>query len=236
MLTSVVPQTRRSRCPAATLFFASSRRTFSIRSHGRARRSSADWALDTLQHDHSLRAARLQAVLTMPPRQRAIDALAPEPGTLRRTIYDARRNDAATWHSLCEPRGTSRAEIAAVNEAYDGLGATYSLLLGDLPARLDRRRRPAAGRDRPLRPAATTTPSGTAQRMIFGDGDGELFNRFTISLDVIGHELTHGVTQYDAPTSTTGSSQARSTSRCRTSSARWSSSTRSDRRPSRPTG
>jgi Zn-dependent metalloprotease len=32
--------------------------------------------------------------------------------------------------------------------------------------------------------------------MVFGDGDGEFFNRFTISLDVIGHELTHGVTQF----------------------------------------
>jgi Zn-dependent metalloprotease len=30
--------------------------------------------------------------------------------------------------------------------------------------------------------------------MVFGDGDGTLFNRFTISVDVIGHELTHGVT------------------------------------------
>jgi len=29
--------------------------------------------------------------------------------------------------------------------------------------------------------------------MVFGDGDGTIFNRFTISLDVIGHELTHGV-------------------------------------------
>jgi len=36
------------------------------------------------------------------------------------------------------------------------------------------------------------------QQMVFGDGDGQLFNRFTISLDVIGHELTHGVTQTDA--------------------------------------
>ena len=34
--------------------------------------------------------------------------------------------------------------------------------------------------------------------MIYGDGDGKLFNRFTIALDVIGHELTHGVTQYTA--------------------------------------
>jgi len=30
--------------------------------------------------------------------------------------------------------------------------------------------------------------------MVFGDGDPAIFNRFTISLDVIGHELTHGVT------------------------------------------
>ena len=34
--------------------------------------------------------------------------------------------------------------------------------------------------------------------MVFGDGDGKLFNRFTISIDVIGHELTHGVTQDEA--------------------------------------
>jgi Zn-dependent metalloprotease len=36
------------------------------------------------------------------------------------------------------------------------------------------------------------------ERMVFGDGDGEVFGRFTISVDVIGHELTHGVTQYTA--------------------------------------
>jgi Zn-dependent metalloprotease len=34
--------------------------------------------------------------------------------------------------------------------------------------------------------------------MVFGDGDGQIFGRFTQSLDVIGHELTHGVTQYEA--------------------------------------
>ena len=34
--------------------------------------------------------------------------------------------------------------------------------------------------------------------MVYGDGVGELFNRFTIPLDVIGHELTHGITQYEA--------------------------------------
>jgi Zn-dependent metalloprotease len=34
--------------------------------------------------------------------------------------------------------------------------------------------------------------------MFFGDGDGQMFTRLTKSVDVIGHELTHGVTQYTA--------------------------------------
>lgn len=34
--------------------------------------------------------------------------------------------------------------------------------------------------------------------MIFGDGDGVLFTDFTASLDVIAHELTHGVTEFTA--------------------------------------
>ncbi|KAI7974881.1 hypothetical protein EIK77_001085 [Talaromyces pinophilus] len=36
------------------------------------------------------------------------------------------------------------------------------------------------------------------QQMIFGDGDGEIFDYFADSLDVIVHEITHGVTQYTA--------------------------------------
>jgi Zn-dependent metalloprotease len=35
-------------------------------------------------------------------------------------------------------------------------------------------------------------------QMVFGDGDNVMFGSFTKSLDVIGHELTHGVTQYTA--------------------------------------
>ena len=36
------------------------------------------------------------------------------------------------------------------------------------------------------------------QGMVFGDGDGLTFTDFTKSLDVIGHELTHGVTEQAA--------------------------------------
>ena len=31
------------------------------------------------------------------------------------------------------------------------------------------------------------------ERMVFGDGDGKVFGRFTSCIEVIGHELTHGV-------------------------------------------
>jgi Zn-dependent metalloprotease len=37
------------------------------------------------------------------------------------------------------------------------------------------------------------------RQMVYGDGDGKLFTGFTRALDVIAHELTHGVTQYTVP-------------------------------------
>lgn len=36
------------------------------------------------------------------------------------------------------------------------------------------------------------------QQMVYGDGDGQAFAEFYKSPDVIGHELTHGVTQYES--------------------------------------
>jgi Zn-dependent metalloprotease len=36
------------------------------------------------------------------------------------------------------------------------------------------------------------------KQMVYGDGDGILFNRFTSCIDIIGHEQSHGVTQFTA--------------------------------------
>jgi Zn-dependent metalloprotease len=36
------------------------------------------------------------------------------------------------------------------------------------------------------------------RQMIYGDGDGQVFRRFTGCIDVIGHEQAHGVTQHTA--------------------------------------
>lgn len=46
------------------------------------------------------------------------------------------------------------------------------------------------------------------EQMVFGDGDGEIFLDFTVAIDVIGHELTHGLTQYTANLSYFGQSGA----------------------------
>ncbi|MGP6170406.1 M4 family metallopeptidase [Microbacterium sp. A204] len=86
---------------------------------------------------------------------------------------------------------------SAVNEAFDGLGATFEMLLG------------AFGRnsfDGAGAPLDATVHYGIdydnafwdGERMVFGDGDGEVFRGFTGSLTVIGHELAHGVIQHTA--------------------------------------
>ena len=81
----------------------------------------------------------------------------------------------------------------SVNEAYDGLGDTFDFYL-EIYMR--------NSIDNAGLPLDASVHFGTkydnafwnGQQMVFGDGDGVIFNRFTNSLDVIGHELTHGVT------------------------------------------
>ncbi len=45
-------------------------------------------------------------------------------------------------------------------------------------------------------------------QLVFGDGDGTVFQRFTKPIDVLGHELTHAVTQYSANLTYQGQSGA----------------------------
>ncbi len=45
-------------------------------------------------------------------------------------------------------------------------------------------------------------------QLVFGDGDGQVFGRFTKPIDVLGHELAHAVTQYTADLTYQGQSGA----------------------------
>ena len=46
------------------------------------------------------------------------------------------------------------------------------------------------------------------QQMVYGDGDGQMFTEMFLSPDVIGHELTHGVTQNESALQYEGESGA----------------------------
>ncbi len=95
---------------------------------------------------------------------------------------------------LVRREGEAATGDLAADEAYDGLGATYGLY-AEAYAR--------DSLDDDGMPLRATVHYGVdysnafwdGTRMVFGDGDGTYFNRFTISIDIIGHELAHGVTE-----------------------------------------
>jgi len=117
------------------------------------------------------------------------------PGKVRR-VYDA-KNSQTLSGTLVRNEGDPPVADVAVNEAYDGAGATYDLYF----ELYDRR----SIDDHDMDLVSTVhfdvkydNAFWNGSQMVYGDGDGEIFQRFTKSIDVIGHELTHGVTQYEA--------------------------------------
>ena len=118
------------------------------------------------------------------------------PGQSDRTISDAGGQERLPGRRV-RTEGQPAGSDPAVNEAYEGLGATQDLFW----AQFGRDSIDGAGM-----PMDATVHYGKqydnafwdGERMVFGDGDGQVFNRFTISPSVIGHELTHGVTQFTA--------------------------------------
>jgi Zn-dependent metalloprotease len=123
-------------------------------------------------------------------------------GGRSRTVYTA--NNGMTLPGMkMRSEGEPPVSDVAVNEAYDGAGATYDLYnevylrdsVDGNGMRLDSTVHYQRSYDNAF---------WNGEQMVYGDGDEDLpedqrlFNRFTISIDVIGHELTHGVTQFTA--------------------------------------
>lgn len=96
---------------------------------------------------------------------------------------------------------------ASVDEAYEGLGVTFEFFR-DVYGRdsLDGRGLPLDATVHYDRDYDNAFWDG--ERMVFGDGDGEVFGRFTASLSVIAHELAHGFTQYTSRLAYSGQSGA----------------------------
>lgn len=146
-------------------------------------------ALETLVRSAQLSGRR--EVLSQIPAPRALST-----GTKRRTIYDAKGGTQLPG-TLVRTEGSKAGKDVAVNEAYTGSGDVYDFYkriynrnsINDAGLRLDSTVHYDKNYDNAF---------WDGQQMVYGDGDGVIFQRFTKSLDVIGHELTHGVTQYEA--------------------------------------
>ncbi|GAA2335240.1 M4 family metallopeptidase [Streptomyces kunmingensis] len=114
----------------------------------------------------------------------------------QRTVYDARHHTDLPGRKV---RGESDkpGKDATVNRAHAGLGATFEVFLEKFS------RHSIDGEGLPLNATVHYSQDynnafWNGEQMVFGDGDGEIFLDFTIPVDVIGHELTHGITQYTA--------------------------------------
>jgi Zn-dependent metalloprotease len=162
-----------------------------------ARRGSApqrDRALDALSNDATTRTNRV--IYSMMETRAHQTLLAAGPARKQRSIYDAGHAEILPG-SLVRSEGQPGSGDPAIDEAYDGLGATFDFYydayhrnsIDDEGLHLDATVHYGQDYDNAF---------WNGQQMVFGDGDRELFNRFTISLDVIGHELTHGVTSHES--------------------------------------
>ena len=114
------------------------------------------------------------------------------------TIYDQRNSDAQSLGTVARSQGQPPVKDKAVNQAYDGLEATYDYYWSTFKRdSIDGQGEPLLGLVHYSKNYDNAFFDG-AGHMFFGDGDGQILTQTTAGIDVIGHELTHGVTQNEA--------------------------------------
>jgi Zn-dependent metalloprotease len=145
--------------------------------------------LNTLALDATHRVQRMTLQMSAVAPRQVVTGAAPQ---VHRTIYTAGNRETKPG-TLVRAEGQAPGSDPAVNEAYDGLGHTFDFYLEVY------QRNSIDGHGLPLNAIVHYAQDydnafWDGQEMVFGDGDKTILNRFTISIDVIGHELTHGVT------------------------------------------
>ncbi|MGW6456427.1 M4 family metallopeptidase [Streptomyces sp. NPDC055078] len=118
------------------------------------------------------------------------------PDQPQRTIHDCEHGTALPGRKV-RGEGEEPGQDATVNRVYAGLGATFDLLLSSYGrSSLDGEGLPLTASVHYDRDYGNAFWDG--EQMVFGDGDGEIFLDFSIPVDVIAHELAHGLTQHTA--------------------------------------
>jgi hypothetical protein len=141
---------------------------------------------ETLQVDDRLRAKRE----SRPPELAAI----PMPGDSARVVHNANNTETLPGE-VVRSDGDPPVGDLAIDEAFDSSGQVLDLF----QSQFDRRSIDGRGGT-----VSITVHYGRdydnafwdGSQLVFGDGDGQIFERFTKPMDVMAHEFTHGVTQF----------------------------------------
>lgn len=147
-------------------------------------------AMETMAASASMRTMR--TTLAMMPMMSAMPSPA---ATKHRLIYDMKNQDWPLPGTLIRSEGDAATTDEAANEAYDYSGYTYDFYLAEF------NRNSLDGNGMQLvssvhRSRNYNNAFWNGEQMVYGDGDGRCFVRFTKALDVVGHELTHGVVMH----------------------------------------
>ena len=130
---------------------------------------------------------------------RALTLIANSTEELRRTVYDARHRQLTPPRGkLVRSEGQTPVADTAVNQAYDSAGTTYQFYAQILSRNsIDNHGMRIDSFVHYGKKFNNAFWDGA--EMCYGDGDGKLFLGFTAAIDVVAHELTHGVTQFTTP-------------------------------------
>jgi len=148
--------------------------------------------------DHDIRQAALNTLLVTAQfrGERSVRAsfAAASAGAGRRTVFDCQNSRNLPSAILGRSEDGAASADDTVNRAFEGFGTTREFYkevfernsIDDQGMRLDGYVHYGTNYNNAF---------WDGKQMVFGDGDGRVFTDFTKSLDVIAHELTHGVTE-----------------------------------------
>ncbi|WP_309734910.1 M4 family metallopeptidase [Chamaesiphon sp. OTE_75_metabat_556] len=156
---------------------------------------SGDAEIRRLGIDATASAAEARTMRSMLANMPLMAAMASPAGTKHRLVYDMKNRQSPLPGKLVRSEGDPAATDEAVKEAYDYSGAVYDFYKAIFNRNsLDDRGMTLKSSVHVGRRYNNAFFNGA--QMAYGDGDGQIFIRFTKAIDVVAHELTHGVVSF----------------------------------------